>query len=121
MRELKLRETAVLDLQQPQTVPSMLRNAAKLYEARNAVYGDNYRRYGKVVLDLMGPTELRTISDFNRFAIMTHIMTKLARYALNFQKGGHDDSLDDICVYAMILKELDVEHRSNGTFKGDGK
>ena len=109
--------TDLLDV--PQTVPSMLRAAAKLYEARNAVYKDNYRKFGKAMVDLMGPVELKTVSDFNRFAILTHIVTKFARYTENFHHGGHDDSLDDIAVYVMILRELDADHRSNDTFNGD--
>ena len=30
-----------------------------------------------------------------------------------FDKGGHNDSLDDIAVYAMMLKELDSGAKVN--------
>jgi len=110
----------MLDLRDaPQTVPSMLKAAAKLYEERNALYKSNYREFGKLAVDVFGTIELKTIDDYNRFAIMTHILTKITRYSQMFRRGGHDDSLDDICVYAMMLKELDSVHRSNGNFTGD--
>jgi hypothetical protein len=102
-------------------VPKGLRAAAAIYEERNAMYGDNYKRYGSSILQMFGPVELRTADDYNRFAIFTHIMTRLTRYAANFSRGGHDDSLDDICVYTMMLKELDYELRENGVFNGDSK
>ena len=110
---------AELNINQSQTVPSMLRAAAKLYEQRNAMYGNNYHEYGKMMVDLFGHIELKSVSDYNRFAIVTHIATRLTRYAKMFSHGGHDDSLDDICVYTMMLKELDIILRSNGTFNGD--
>ena len=35
------------------------------------------------------------------------IINKIARYAENFDKGGHDDSLNDISVYAAMLRSID--------------
>jgi hypothetical protein len=39
--------------------------------------------------------------------VMTHIVSKLHRYALNFETGGHQDSLKDLAVYAAMLASLD--------------
>lgn len=87
-----------------------LRENALLYEQRNALYGDNYKLAGKGLSALFpNGVTLKTESDFNRFAIFIHQYTKLSRYAMNFEKGGHPDSLDDQAVYSMMLQELDDE------------
>ena len=92
------------------TVPEMLRDAAGIYEQRNKIYGDNYKRFGKVMALLFpdGVT-LKTEDDFNRFGIFVQLVSKETRYAENFLRGGHDDSLDDTSVYSMMLKELDID------------
>jgi hypothetical protein len=97
------------------TVPDMLRDAAKLYEVRNAFYGDNYKRFGPI-MDMLFPNgiELKSSDDFNRFGIFVQVVSKVTRYAEMFTRGGHPDSLDDNAVYSMMLQELDHEmaHRS---------
>lgn len=92
------------------TVPDALRRAAEIYEGRNEVYGNSYKRHGDIMAVLFpdGAT-LKSPSDFNRFAILIMIAAKLDRYAVNWEKGGHADSLDDISVYAQMLNELDGE------------
>jgi len=35
--------------------------------------------------------------------------SKLSRYCMNLQNGGHQDSLDDLAVYAMLARECDEE------------
>lgn len=93
-------------------VPEQLRKAAEIYEQRNKLYGDNYKYFGEVVHSLFpegisvraGETKK---SYYNRIGVLIQIISKLARYCQNFDSGGHDDSLDDIVVYAMMLKELD--------------
>jgi hypothetical protein len=102
-------------------VPAMLRHAAEIYEQRNSVYKNNYKEFGKLAVDFFGPIRLKTISDFNRFAVMVHILTRISRYAQCFHSGGHDDSLDDIAVYSMILRELDLDNRANGNFQGENE
>ena len=92
------------------TVPEMLRNAAEIYEERNKLYGDNYKRFGPIMALLFpdGLT-LETGDDHNRFGIFVQMLAKFTRYAQNFEKGGHPDSLDDLAVYSMMLQELDSE------------
>jgi len=90
------------------TVPEMLNDSAKIYEERNKLYGDNYKRFGPI-MKLLFPQgiTLSSESDFNRFGIFVQVVSKITRYSENFNRGGHDDSLDDAAVYVMMLKELD--------------
>lgn len=93
-------------------VPRELRLKADIYEERNKVYGDNYKLFGSVIR-VMFPegVHLETEEDHNRWGIFVQIVAKVTRYAANFHRGGHDDSLDDNAVYSMMLKELDNEAR----------
>jgi hypothetical protein len=104
------------------TVPDKLASLAKLYRERNLLYGDNYKRFGDVMM-LLFPNgiTLQTKEDHNRFSLFVHIVTKGTRYAEQFKKGGHPDSLDDIAVYAQMLWEIDKEaaaHAAEGTDRG---
>lgn len=98
-------------------VPEALRKAAAIYEERNKLYGDNYKNFGKVMLALFpegiyhGSSNPQPFDEINRYGVLIQIVSKLTRYCENFGKGGHDDSLDDLAVYAMMLKELDNEAR----------
>lgn len=91
-------------------VPQFLCDAANIYEERNKLYGDNYKRFGQVMMHLFpSGVSLRTIEDHNRFGVFVQMVSKLTRYAEQFAKGGHSDSLDDLSVYSMMLRELDDE------------
>ena len=91
-------------------VATELRAKAEIYQERNALYGDNYKRFGPILsLMLAGQTlNVGNASDMNRLGILVQVVAKLTRYGENFNRGGHDDSLDDIAVYSMMLKELDT-------------
>lgn len=93
----------------PATVPNRLRAAALLYEQRNRVYGSDYLEHGQLMEVLFGKdgAALRTAEDFARYNLFKMIVAKAARYAKNFFTGGHADSLDDISVYAQMLREVD--------------
>lgn len=93
-------------------VPEQLHKLAELYEQRNALYGDNYKRFGSIMTVLFpeGLT-LQSADDWNRIGIFVQKMAKVTRYAANFRNGGHVDSLDDLSVYAQMLQELDAEIR----------
>lgn len=88
-----------------------LRAAADIYEQRNKVYGDNYKKFGHSFFNLVNGMTVETPHDLNRMGVLTQILSKLSRYCENFNKGGHDDSLDDLAVYACMLKELDQDGR----------
>jgi hypothetical protein len=91
-------------------VPEMLRDSASTYEQRNKLYGDNYKRFGQVMEALFpNGVGLVDIDDFNRFGVFVQLVSKMSRYAENFTKGGHDDSLLDLSVYSAMLRELDAE------------
>lgn len=86
-----------------------LKEKAQLFAQRHAIYGDNYKRFGPIFSRLMHGQNIepRSSHDMSRLGILVQIVSKITRYAENFNRGGHDDSLDDIAVYAMMLKELD--------------
>jgi len=92
------------------TVPNMLRQSAETYEERNKIYGNNYKNFGKVMVGLFPKgVKVETVDDWNRMGVFVQMMSKLTRYAENFTKGGHDDSLLDLSVYSSMLRELDME------------
>lgn len=92
------------------SVPEMLRECAGVFEERAAVYGDNYKHFGKVMMGLFPDgLALHTEDDFSRFGVLVQAMSKATRYAQNFYRGGHDDSCIDISVYMTMLRELDKE------------
>lgn len=93
-------------------VPNRLRKAADIYAERNAIYGDNYKHFGKVV-EALFPNGVNSVpgadkaEQYNRLGVLIQIISKLTRYCAQFEKGGHADSLDDLAVYACMLQELD--------------
>jgi hypothetical protein len=98
-------------------VQETLAVAGKIYSERNAVYKDNFRVVGKI-MSAMFPRRsqmpmLQDETDFNRWHIFELFIVKLTRYAANWHKGGHADSIDDMIVYLGILKELDNEFKRN--------
>lgn len=93
------------------SVPELLRACATTYEERNKLYGDNYKKFGRV-MEAMFPNglTLNTTQDFNRYGIFVQCASKLMRYAENLNKGGHQDSAHDLSVYAAMLEELTDDH-----------
>ena len=91
----------------PRTVDQALTDLGELFKERNALYGDNYKRFGPSLFALMGPVQINSAHDMNRFAIMVQVFAKMSRYVQQFNAGGHHDSLDDLSVYAQMLQELD--------------
>ncbi len=90
------------------SVPEALKRLGELYRERNEAYGNNYLMHGKAMVAMFPRgVHLTTEMDFNRFAVFIHIMTKVSRYAQQFHRGGHNDSLDDTSVYAQILRHID--------------
>lgn len=86
-----------------------LEGKAALFQQRHAVYGDNYKRFGPVMTMLLDGQALstRSMRDMSRLGLFVQLVSKITRYGENFNRGGHADSLDDIAVYAMMLKEID--------------
>lgn len=92
-------------------VPDELVAAAELFRQRQSVYGKNYKDFGPVAQAMLSNIKLESADDFARLGVLVQIISKLTRYCANFNKGGHDDSLMDLSVYAQMLRELDQDKR----------
>lgn len=88
-------------------VPDLLRDAADIYEQRNKLYKDNYKSFGNWAALLLKDVKPVTSLDHSRMALFNQILYKISRYVQQFHDGGHSDSLTDLSVYAMMLREVD--------------
>jgi hypothetical protein len=97
-------------MEEVKSVGDMLRESGDVFDQRNALYGDNYKRFGPII-DAIFPAgvHLSGPDDFRRFGVLVQVISKLSRYCNNFAVGGHDDSLLDLCTYSAMLRELDQE------------
>ena len=93
------------------TPAQILEAAAKTFAAKNKEYGENWRRVGPTLMALFGgeSTTLSSEKDHERFHILMLIVVKLTRYVVNWEKGGHKDSIHDAAVYAAMLEAIDDE------------
>lgn len=100
-----------IDVPIQQVTPSdMLQDAADTFKERAEVYGDNYKNFGKVMMTLFpNGLKIEGVDGWNRLGIIVQIISKLTRYCENANKGGHDDSLNDLAVYSSMLRSLDKE------------
>lgn len=96
------------DIHEPYVVRELLAKA-NVYRERNKLYGDNYKRFGAIMSLMLDGQNLdcRDHQLMNRLGVLVQVVAKMTRYGENFSRGGHNDSLDDISVYSMMLKELD--------------
>lgn len=94
----------------PPTVPEMLQESAETYRLRKEVYGNNYKKFGHVMMALKIDFKISRTDEWNRLGIFVQMVSKLTRYSENWNKGGHDDSLNDLAVYATMLRELDRQY-----------
>ena len=88
---------------------AILEAGAATFRERNAIYGDNYRRIGALLLALFPEGGIPAITkeeDANRLNLLIDCLGKIQRYAYNFTRGGHRDSAHDLMVYAAMLEEL---------------
>jgi len=85
----------------------ILRQAADLFEERNAVYGDNYKMVGEVMKGLFPDgVILKTVNDWNRMHILLLDVVKTTRYTVNWETG-HRPSIEDKTVYSAMLDMID--------------
>lgn len=103
------KEMMAMPMSRDPYVVEQLIKKAELFSKQNKIYGDNFIRFGPVLSLILANQKLDAMNsaDMARLGILVHIVTKITRYAENFNRGGHSDSLDDIAVYAMMLKQLD--------------
>jgi len=92
------------------SVPDRLAELGRLYRARNRVYGDPFADFGYVLHYMFGGRlVLETPEEFGRFSLFMAHWGKMSRYSASIKRGGHPDSMDDLAVYCMILREYDDE------------
>jgi hypothetical protein len=90
------------------TVPEQLKNIAAIHEERKGTYGQDFLNVGPSLQAIFPDgLELSTKEDFTRFALFAQAHGKLLRYASRFKEGGHADSLDDLSLYAQLLRYVD--------------
>lgn len=90
----------------------ILDEMADTFRQRNAVYGDNYRKVGPVMLALHPQgVVLNTIQDHELFHLYSLLIVKLTRFATSGLT--HEDSLHDLAVYAAMMESI-LKERSNG-------
>lgn len=93
------------------TVSDALREAAELYDSRNAQYKDGYKRIGDAMKALF-PDGLHIVeaSDHTIYHLFQLALIKMMRLAsTNF---GSVDSARDLIVYAAMLEEVIKEVRN---------
>ena len=90
-----------------------IENLKKIFKERNKEYGNTYKTFGEKAMIFMDEHNYgignspRTKEDWCRLFCLVHMIDKLSRYCSKYVVGGHADSLDDLAIYAMMLKELD--------------
>ena len=109
----------------PQKVPTpsqRLQDAANLFRQRNDQYGNNYQTIGAALHQAFGgkPTVVSTPEEWYRVFTVCMLVMKTTRYAQNLHRGGHQDSLDDLSVYAQMGAEMDDIARIRGVTKNYG-
>lgn len=86
----------------------ILIKGGETFQERHKVYGDNFLKVGDMCVAMFpdGIT-LKTSADFIRFELLMMKIVKVSRYAENFSKGGHEDSVHDDMVYSAMLEYVD--------------
>lgn len=92
------------------SVPALLRAAAKTFEDRNAVYGNNYLNVGPVMQALFPegvPAGLVTQDHWHLFELMVVKLTRFANSNLT-----HLDSIHDTTVYSAMVESIITKEKS---------
>jgi len=94
------------------TAAELLGVAASTFIERGAVYRDNHDRLANMLAAAFPDgVKLRTPEDHARYALYILIMVKLTRYAVQWEVG-HDDSTVDAAVYCAMLGARDANTRN---------
>jgi uncharacterized protein YeaC (DUF1315 family) len=94
------------------SVPKILEAGAKTYKERHDMYGDNYKRFGKILMELFPEgIHITNAEEASCLNLLIQIQGKITRYAemLSIGRGGHVDSAHDACVYAAMLESITDE------------
>ena len=92
----------------------ILKEASALYEKRNKQYGESFLIVGEII-QILFPKGiiLKTKIDHVRMYLFEWLIGKIVRYANNFEKGGHQDSIHDASVYCAMLESVDEFYKEN--------
>jgi hypothetical protein len=91
-----------------------LRDASETFKERGGVYRDNHERLAGMLAALFPDgIELTTSEDHARFVLLSLVLVKLTRYAVQWP-DAHNDSIDDAIVYLAMLGARDANNRNNG-------
>lgn len=89
-------------------VAERLKNLSNLFKERDKVYKSNYKNIGCVLRSIFPDgAYLRTEEEFNRFFLFMMLVFKLTRASKTFPYKLHGDSLDDLAVYAQMIRDYD--------------
>ncbi len=92
------------------TPDKILEAAAQTFAERNKTYRNNWRMVGPVMQEMFPDgVGLDGKEDQERFHLFSLIIVKLTRYAVNWDDGGHKDSIHDIAVFAAMLEAIEDE------------
>ena len=84
-------------------VELVMQKAFDIFKERNKDYGLSHSRHGEIMTCFFPDgLQLNNSQDFTRFMFFNWIVGKLNRYAENFSKGGHADSIFD-CINACAM------------------
>jgi hypothetical protein len=90
----------------------LMKEAMKTFEERDQMYGKTYLEYGLFMKQLFPVgIELKSVDDFCRMGVLNMVISKILRYANNWDEP-HKDSIHDLGVYAFILESIDDNIRS---------
>lgn len=107
--EVKAISEALRNLGPRAGAAAILEAAAQTFRDHHVVYGDNYKLVGSVMAALFpAGLSFKTPHDWNRAHIFMLMVVKLTRYSNNWDKGGHQDSVRDLAVYAAMLESIDA-------------
>jgi hypothetical protein len=99
-------------------VDELLIELGNVFNEKNKLYDEQYATFGETMMTLLGPIEIKTAMDYSRYMSVFNIITKIKRYCNLMKKGSHHpDSLDDLAIYAMMLRRLDIIIFSDGEKK----
>lgn len=84
-----------------------LERITELFIRKNQEYGSAYNDCGHTYKNFFpNGICIQDPKEFERWAIFSRMIDKMIRYSINWETG-HSDSLDDIAIFAMMLRELD--------------
>lgn len=91
------------------TVIDKLQQALETAKERGETYRHDGHELTGAALAILIPEgiTLKTAEDYTRFQLFINVAIKFSRYCVNYNKGGHKDSIHDLGIYAFNLEDYD--------------